>query len=94
MSEMGKKGVQVMNAQRLRRVTHDMTCNPGSPYQAAQGVCTALLVQEGIPVVSQRDFKTLDRIRCKLEPGRKPTLALRDHHEIEWYRGYFVTSAP
>ena len=62
---------------------------PDAPYQAAQGVCAALLVQAGIAVVSQRDFKTLDRIRCKLDPGRKPTPALRDHHETEWYRGCF-----
>jgi uncharacterized protein YbbK (DUF523 family) len=63
-----------------------------APYQAAQGVCAALLVREGIPVVSQRDFETLDRIRCKLEPGRKPTPDLRDHHETEWYRSYFPAS--
>jgi uncharacterized protein YbbK (DUF523 family) len=60
-----------------------------APYQAAQGVCAALLLQAGIPVVSQRDFKTLDRIRCKLDPERKPTPALRDHHQTEWYLGYF-----
>jgi uncharacterized protein YbbK (DUF523 family) len=65
---------------------------PGAPYQAAQGVCAALLAQEGVPVVSQRDFSTLDRIRCKLDPERKPTPNLRDHHETEWYRSYFPTS--
>jgi uncharacterized protein YbbK (DUF523 family) len=63
-----------------------------APYQAAHGVCAALLVQEGIPVVSQRDFKTLDQIRCKLDPERKPTPALHDHHQTEWYRGYFRAS--
>jgi uncharacterized protein YbbK (DUF523 family) len=60
-----------------------------APNQAAQGVCAALLAQEGIPVVSQRDFKTLDRIRCKLDPERNATPALRNHHETEWYRSYF-----
>jgi uncharacterized protein YbbK (DUF523 family) len=64
----------------------------GAPYRAAQGVCAALLVQENIPVVSQRDFKTLDQIRCKLDPEWKPTPAVHDHHETEWYRGYFRAS--
>jgi uncharacterized protein YbbK (DUF523 family) len=81
-----------MSAACGSQVIHNGT-RPNAPYQAAQGVCTALLVQEGIPVVCQRDFKTLDRIRCRLEPGRKPTFDLRDHHQIEWYRSYFMTLA-
>jgi hypothetical protein len=58
-------------------------------YQASQGVCAALLVERGIPVVSQRDFKTLDLLYCKLDSTHKPNVGLRDHHETDWYRGYF-----
>lgn len=59
-------------------------------YQAAQGVCAALLVQNGIPVVSQRDFRTLYRIERKLCPGLPEREDLIDHHESAWYTGYFI----
>jgi uncharacterized protein YbbK (DUF523 family) len=58
-------------------------------HQIGQGVCAALLVRSGIPVVSQRDLKTLNAIFRKLDGkvGFRPEL--HDHHEIEWYRTYF-----
>src|SRR5262249_51235536 len=59
-------------------------------YQAAHGVCAALLIESGIPVASQRDFKTLEQIFCKLDPTRIAATDLRDHHEHDWYRTYFV----
>jgi hypothetical protein len=58
-------------------------------YQASHGVCAALLVEKGIPVVSQRDFKTLNLVFCKLDPTRKFGIDLCDHHESDWYRSYF-----
>jgi uncharacterized protein YbbK (DUF523 family) len=58
-------------------------------YQASQGVCAALLTERGIPVVSQRDFKTLDLLYAKLDPTHEPDVGLLDHHESDWYRGYF-----
>jgi len=60
-----------------------------APHQIGQGVCAALLVRNGIHVVSQRDFKTLGRIARKLEPNYRGTDDLHDHHEIAWYREYF-----
>jgi hypothetical protein len=62
-----------------------------SPYRTGQGVCAALLVENGIPVVSQRDFRTLDKILSKLDPTYAPDLAARDHHESDWYVEYFKT---
>lgn len=59
-------------------------------YQASQGVCAALLIKAGIPVVSQRDFKTLHAVKRKLVPRLPPGDGLRDHHEGDWYRDYFV----
>ncbi|HEX4740181.1 MAG TPA: DUF523 domain-containing protein [Caulobacteraceae bacterium] len=54
-------------------------------HQIGQGVCAALLVRSGIPVVSQRDnaiFRKLDG-----KSGFRPEM--KDHHEIDWYRTYF-----
>jgi uncharacterized protein YbbK (DUF523 family) len=54
-------------------------------YRAGPGVATALLVRSGLPVVSQRDYRTLGVILRHL--GR-PDLALpdgQDHHESDWY---------
>jgi len=33
-----------------------------APYRIGRGVAAALLAEAGIPIVSQRDWKTLDRI--------------------------------
>jgi hypothetical protein len=35
-------------------------------------------------VVSQRDFRTLARLRARLEPGWTPPSEVRDHHEHPW----------
>lgn len=61
-------------------------------YQMGVGVSTALLLRNGFPVVSQRDFRTLGKIRMLLEPGFSPDPEALDHHEKEWYRTYFQTS--
>ncbi len=58
-------------------------------YRAGPGIATALLVRSGLPVVSQRDYRTLGLILRHL--GR-PDLAPpdgRDHHETEWYMRQF-----
>jgi uncharacterized protein YbbK (DUF523 family) len=64
-------------------------------YRRGPGVCAALLIRGGIPVVSQRDLRTLALIFCKLgheELG--PPVGSRDHHESEWYREYFGAKSP
>jgi uncharacterized protein YbbK (DUF523 family) len=57
-------------------------------YRVGVGVAAALLVRSGIPVVSQRDFRTLGLIFRRLH---RPDLApdAVDHHESDWYRRYF-----
>jgi uncharacterized protein YbbK (DUF523 family) len=60
-------------------------------YQRGQGVCAALLTRHGIPVVSQRDFRTLDLISHKLDPTIHVRPDSVDHHETEWYRTHFGT---
>ncbi len=58
-------------------------------YRRGVGVATAMLLDAGIPVVSQRDHRTLGRLRAILDPGFVPDAAARDHHESDWYRSYF-----
>lgn len=54
-------------------------------YQAGVGVAAALLVQNGFPVVSQRDHRTVGHIRALLDPAFVLDPAAKDHHESEWY---------
>jgi uncharacterized protein YbbK (DUF523 family) len=53
-------------------------------YQKGVGVATARLLAAGIPVVSQRDFRTLALLRARLQPGFVPPDDARDHHEHPW----------
>lgn len=54
-------------------------------HQAGQGVSAALLIRHGIRVLSQRDYRTLDRILSKLDPTHQSNPDARDHHETKWY---------
>lgn len=62
-------------------------------YQRGVGVAAALLLRHGIPVVSQRDYRTLGLLRARLDPTFTPDPAARDHHESDWYRDYFAEGA-
>jgi len=53
-------------------------------FQKGVGVATALLLEAGIPVVSQRDFGTLALLRRRLDPSYDSPPGLRDHHEHPW----------
>jgi len=57
---------------------------PVRSFQKGVGVATALLLEAGIPVVSQRDFRTLALVRQRLDPAYEPPAGLRDHHEHPW----------
>ena len=58
-------------------------------YRRGSGVAAALLARAGIPVCSQRDFRTLQMLRAHLDPSHSPDPDARDHHETDWYREYF-----
>lgn len=58
-------------------------------YQKGPGVCAALLIRNQIPVVSQRDYATLELLKQKLDGAYVVDSRARDHHETEWYREYF-----
>ncbi len=54
--------------------------------QRGVGVAAARLIRAGVPVVSQRDFKTLGRLRARLDPDVSPDPDALDHHESDWVR--------
>jgi len=58
-------------------------------YRIGAGVCAALLMKHGYQVVSQRDYKTLELVLHKLDPGHGIDEKAIDHHETGWYREYF-----
>ncbi len=62
---------------------------PERSYRAGVGVATASLLRAGIPVVSQRDFRTLGRLRHRLDPSHRPDPDAVDHHETSWYLDAF-----
>lgn len=58
-------------------------------YQQGPGVAAAALIRAGIPVISQRDDRSLRMLRDLLE-GVKTVNTERDHWEKEWYQAYFA----
>ena len=58
-------------------------------YQKGPGVCAAILIHNGIKVISHRDFKTLEHLYQKLDPNHDIVESVIDHHESDWYRNYF-----
>ncbi|MBX3202732.1 MAG: DUF523 domain-containing protein [Labilithrix sp.] len=53
-------------------------------FQKGVGVATALLLEAGVPVASQRDFRTLGLLRARLDRGYIGAPDARDHHEHPW----------
>jgi uncharacterized protein YbbK (DUF523 family) len=58
-------------------------------YRKGPGVAAATLIRAGLPVVSQRDFRTLDRLFAALKAAPPAQSTGLDHHESAWYREYF-----
>ena len=58
-------------------------------YQQGPGVAAAALMRAGIPVISQRDERSLRLLRDLLDGTKRATIE-RDHWEKEWYQGYFA----
>jgi len=59
-------------------------------YRRGYGVAAALLERSGIPVLSQRDFRTLEQLRARLVPDHRIDPDAIDHHETPWYRDTFL----
>jgi uncharacterized protein YbbK (DUF523 family) len=63
-------------------------------YQKGVGVAAALLLDAGITIVSQRDFRTLGRLRQRLDPAFVMPPNALDHHEHPWTVGHLPTPHP
>lgn len=61
-------------------------------YQIGAGVAAAQLIRNGIRVISQRDFASLEIIYSKLDPSYSIDPTKIDHHETAWYKEYFKQS--
>lgn len=60
-------------------------------YQIGMGVCAALLHRNGIKIVSQRDYRSLEILFSKIDPTHVIDNSAIDHHETEWYKEYFAS---
>jgi uncharacterized protein YbbK (DUF523 family) len=58
-------------------------------HQAGHGVAAALLIQNGVKILSQRDRRTLGRLVHALDPTFVRDPDAMDHHETDWYREHF-----
>lgn len=58
-------------------------------YQIGAGVCAAQLIRNGIKVISQRDYASLEILYSKIDTQYKIDESKIDHHETEWYKNYF-----
>ncbi len=69
-------------------------CRSDKPrrYRKGVGVAAALLLDHGIAVVSQRDWRTLDHICLLVGLDPLPQSTGIDHHDTEWYRKYFSSN--
>jgi hypothetical protein len=57
-------------------------------YRRGPGVAAAAVMATGIPIVSQRDERTLGLLFAKLGVTDAPFTDAIDHHERAWYRAH------
>lgn len=50
------------------------------------GVAAAALARAGVPILSQRDYKTMGLLLSRLDPSFAPGRDALDHHETEWVK--------
>lgn len=60
-----------------------------STYQIGMGVCAAQLNRNGIKIISQRDFASLEILYSKIDPSHTIKEEAKDHDQHEWYLDYF-----
>lgn len=58
-------------------------------YQIGAGVAAALLMRNGIAVISQRDYASLEALCAKLDESHQIDSTKIDHRETDWYKSYF-----
>lgn len=63
-------------------------------WQKGVGVATAMLLQAGIPVLSQRDYHSLGLLRRRLDAQFTPTADAWDHHQHPWTLSHLPMAHP
>jgi uncharacterized protein YbbK (DUF523 family) len=59
-------------------------------YTAGVGVAAAMLLETGIPVLSQRDYASLERLLILCQAPEFVSIGKPDHHLTPWYTEYFA----
>ncbi|MBK7034168.1 MAG: DUF523 domain-containing protein [Ignavibacteria bacterium] len=59
-------------------------------YTAWVGVAAAMLLEAGIPVLSQRDYASLERLLILCQAPEFVSIGKPDHHLTPWYTEYFA----
>jgi uncharacterized protein YbbK (DUF523 family) len=59
-------------------------------YTAGVGVAAAMLLEAGIPVLSQRDYASLERLLVLCQAPQFDSIGRPDHHLTPWYTEYFA----
>jgi len=52
-------------------------------------VCSAPLNRNGIKIVSQRDYVSLEILYSRIDPADNIELMAKGHDQIKWYFDYF-----
>jgi uncharacterized protein YbbK (DUF523 family) len=63
--------------------------NAEKVYHIRAGVCAAQLIRNGIKVISQRDFASIELLFSKMDPAHVVDETKLDHHQTKWYKEYF-----
>ncbi len=58
-------------------------------YQIGMGVCAAQLDRNGIKIISQRDYESLEILYSKIDQNHIMQNNVKDHDKHEWYLDYF-----
>ena len=81
MDVSGACGSQVIyNGHRLHE---------NASYKIGMGVCAAQLHRNGIKIISQRDYYSLEILLSKLDSHHQFNKDALDHDESQWYKDYF-----
>lgn len=59
-------------------------------YQRGPGVTVALLQRDGVQVIAERDFASVQRLLSELDPTFEPDPGAQDFIAHPWYRAYFA----
>jgi len=58
-------------------------------HQIGMGVCSAQLTLNGIKIISQRDYESLEILYSKIDPNHQINNEAKDHDQNEWVLNYF-----